>query len=275
MANVFIQDSTMSAIGDAIRAKTGGTDKLLPADMAAAISGITTGGGGSEGFSLNPVFAENDWIMIAAACVLNQVPDTWAVGNQKAMTIGGTDYTIDIIGKNHDTYTAGGNKAPLTFQMHGFLPTIYTMNTSKTNIGGYDSSNMFTTHLPAIKKLIPSDIQAAIRHVNKKSTIGGDEAFVNTSTETISCDLFLLSRHEVFGDGVDDGPQYDYYTEETKRIKYDASGAGCGWWLRSPYTSDAECFDGVTRVGTWGTPPANATQSSGWADWYVSFAFCF
>lgn len=48
MANVFIQDSTMSAIGDAIRAKTGGTDKLLPADMAAAISGITTGGGGGS-----------------------------------------------------------------------------------------------------------------------------------------------------------------------------------------------------------------------------------
>lgn len=43
MANVFIKDSTMSAIGDAIRAKTGGTDKLLPADMAAAINGITTG----------------------------------------------------------------------------------------------------------------------------------------------------------------------------------------------------------------------------------------
>ena len=49
MANVFIQDSTMSAIGDAIRGKTGSTDKLLPADMAAAINGITTGGGGDSG----------------------------------------------------------------------------------------------------------------------------------------------------------------------------------------------------------------------------------
>lgn len=53
MANVFIQDSTMTAIGDAIRAKTGGTDKLLPADMAAAIEGITTGGGGGgDGISM-------------------------------------------------------------------------------------------------------------------------------------------------------------------------------------------------------------------------------
>jgi len=43
MANVFIQDSTMSAIGDAIRAKTGGTAKILPADMATEIAAIETG----------------------------------------------------------------------------------------------------------------------------------------------------------------------------------------------------------------------------------------
>lgn len=43
MANVFIKDSTMSAIGDAIRAKTGGTAKILPADMATEIAAIETG----------------------------------------------------------------------------------------------------------------------------------------------------------------------------------------------------------------------------------------
>lgn len=43
MANVFIQDSTMAAIGDAIRAKTGGTAKILPADMATEIAAIETG----------------------------------------------------------------------------------------------------------------------------------------------------------------------------------------------------------------------------------------
>ena len=43
MANVFIQDSTMSAIGDAIRAKTGGTNKILPANMATEIAAIETG----------------------------------------------------------------------------------------------------------------------------------------------------------------------------------------------------------------------------------------
>ena len=43
MANVFIQDSTMSAIGEAIREKTGGVALIYPKDMAAQISSIKTG----------------------------------------------------------------------------------------------------------------------------------------------------------------------------------------------------------------------------------------
>lgn len=36
----------MTAIADAIRSKTGGTEPLMLDGMAAAIAGITTGGGG-------------------------------------------------------------------------------------------------------------------------------------------------------------------------------------------------------------------------------------
>ena len=63
------------------------------------------------------IFANNSWEEIIAACQSGNVPDSWSVGDSKAMTINGTNYQIDIIGKNHDTYTAGGT-APLTFQMH-------------------------------------------------------------------------------------------------------------------------------------------------------------
>lgn len=50
MANVFIEESTMQAIGDAIRAKTGGTEGILPADMPAEIDGIEVGSGGNDAF---------------------------------------------------------------------------------------------------------------------------------------------------------------------------------------------------------------------------------
>lgn len=45
MANVLIEESTMTSIADAIRAKTGGTDLMLPAAMPDEIAGIQTGSG--------------------------------------------------------------------------------------------------------------------------------------------------------------------------------------------------------------------------------------
>lgn len=58
MSKVSIEESTLSAIGNAIREKTKGTELLSPLDMPAAISSIS--GGGSEGnlwdcFTLNNV----------------------------------------------------------------------------------------------------------------------------------------------------------------------------------------------------------------------------
>lgn len=46
MSKLFIEDTTLSAIGDAIREKTGGTELIAPLDMPTAIGSITTGGGG-------------------------------------------------------------------------------------------------------------------------------------------------------------------------------------------------------------------------------------
>lgn len=45
MANVYLQDSTLTAIGDAIRAKAGNSNLLLPSEMPAAITNLPSGGG--------------------------------------------------------------------------------------------------------------------------------------------------------------------------------------------------------------------------------------
>lgn len=44
MANVLINENTMSAIGNSIREKTGSTELILPADMPSAIESIPGGG---------------------------------------------------------------------------------------------------------------------------------------------------------------------------------------------------------------------------------------
>ena len=48
MAKCFIQDSTLTSIADAIRAKTGGTDLMLPSAMPAAIEGIVSVSGSGQ-----------------------------------------------------------------------------------------------------------------------------------------------------------------------------------------------------------------------------------
>ena len=49
MANIFIEESTMAAIGDAIRAKTGKSEGILPSDMPAEIESISVGAGDDDG----------------------------------------------------------------------------------------------------------------------------------------------------------------------------------------------------------------------------------
>ena len=116
-------------------------------------------------------FADNTWVQFIDACHKNQVPATWVVGDQKSMTINGAAYAIDIIGKNHDTYAAGG-KAPLTFQLHDCYGEEKSMNSSNTNEGGWTSCAMRSTHLPAILALMPTEVQNGIREVNKLTSEG-------------------------------------------------------------------------------------------------------
>lgn len=218
---------------------------------------------------VSDTFADNDWSDIIAACQGGSVPSTWVVGNSKTMTINGKSYQIDIIGKNHDTYMAGGT-APLTFQMHDCYATTYQMNSTATNDGGYDSSAMHTTHLPAIKALMPSEVQAAIKPVNKVSGVGDSST---SGVETVSCDLFLLAMVEIFGTTQNsvagEGTQYDYYKAGNSKIK-NLNGAASYWWCRSPY-SGINGFCAVTYEGAVGSSlDGYPTNTAG-----VAFAFCF
>ena len=214
----------------------------------------------------DPVFANNTWEQIIAACHNNAVPDTWEVADQKPMTIDGVDYQIDIIGKNHDTYTAGGT-APLTFQLHDCYGTKYQMNSSNTNSGGWTSCAMRSTHLPAILALMPTEVQNGIREVNKMTSAGSQSATINTTADK----LFLLSEIEIFGrvsySKSGEGTQYDYYKAGNSKVKKFNGGASY-WWERSPIGSNSAYF---CFVGSDGSATCdNASSAHG-----VAFGFCF
>ena len=211
-------------------------------------------------------FADNDWSAIIAACHSGSVPSTWVVGNSKTMTINGASYQVDIIGKNHDTYTAGG-KAPLTFQLHDCYADTKAMNSSNTNSGGWTSCAMRSTHLPAILALMPTEIQNGIREVNKLTSAGSQSATIDTTADK----LFLLSEVEVFGStsysAAGEGTQYDYYKAGNSKVK-NRNGSAASWWERSPYASYSTRFCLVNGNG--GANYITASDAR-----CVAFGFCF
>ena len=57
MSQVLVNETSLTAIADAIREKNGATDTYKPSEMAAAIGAIPTGGGGAEGIPESIVFS--------------------------------------------------------------------------------------------------------------------------------------------------------------------------------------------------------------------------
>lgn len=217
--------------------------------------------------ALDPVFANNDWAAIIAACRSSTVPDTWAVGDSTTMLINGVNYQIDIIGKNHDTYTAGG-KAPLTLQLHDCYADQKAMNSSNTNSGGWTSCAMRSTHLPDILALMPTEVQNGIREVNKLTSAGSQISTIHTTADK----LFLLSEVEIFGSAASssaagEGTQYDYYKAGNSKVKK-WNGSAYYWWQRSPIVRTNNRFCLVSTTGEVDYDDANYGRG-------VAFGFCF
>lgn len=219
--------------------------------------------------SFPETFADATWEQIIDACHQNAVPDTWVADGTcyKDMEINGTNYRIDIIGKNHDDYADGSGKAPLTFQMHDCYGTTYQMNGSNTNSGGWTNCAMRSTHLPAILNLMPAEVKSAIREVQKKTSAGD----LSSSIQTTNDKLFPLSEIEIFGSTTysfaGEGTQYDYYQAGNSKVK-NRSGRAIGWWGRSPRSSNSSYFCRVNSGG-------NAAWGAGGASNGVAFGFCF
>lgn len=221
----------------------------------------------------DPVFANSTWEKIIEACQSNAVPDTWAVGDSKTMTIGDNDYQIDIIGKSHDDYADGSGKAPLTFQLHD---CIYRRDIANFNMGRisnaqntsltyWGETNMRCEALPAILALMPTEVQNGVKEVTK---IGYDQS---GNMHTTNDKLFILSRSELNGYyTVSEGSAYAYYDTVQKaynKVEYGGT-TKAHWWTRT--VAEANRFYLVDGPNGSVTSHVDGTQG-----WNMSFAFCF
>ena len=233
---------------------------------------------------VDPVLANNSCETISAVSAeiaaknmtSEQVAETygWNIGDTINITLS-TGETIEmrIIGFNHDNKSDGSGKAGITLDMTHCLQNDYSVNSSKTNAGGYSASMTRTITLPTIKSTLPEEWQKVILKVNKKSANGGGANY--TETLTTSEELFLLSEIEVCGsvvkaqDGINEGSLYEYWSINNTpedRSKLQGSNTDTYWWLRSCSTSDtAFCY---VKYG--------GSIAAAWASHQrqVSFAFC-
>lgn len=109
MAKIFIEESTLSAIGDAIRAKTGKTDMISPQNMPTEIASIRAGGGSSTVTTSDVNFYDYDGTLVASyslseAQSLTALPDG---PTHEGLTFQGWNWTLDAIKALNRPVTVG------------------------------------------------------------------------------------------------------------------------------------------------------------------------
>lgn len=209
---------------------------------------------------ISTTLENNSWEVISTLSQSGEAANYWSVGDTKDVTLtSGETITLVILGFNHDS------GAGITFGMQDCLNTTYLMNSSATNVGGWNSSVMRTSTMETLYSLLPPDLQSVIVAVPKLTSAGNTSTTITTTSDK----LFLLSEIEVWGttsySASGEGTQYAYYANGGTRVK-SVNGSPNGWWLRSPYSDYTYTFCNVDYNGN--ASINNAHYSSG-----VSFGF--
>lgn len=240
----------------------------------------------------------NEWSVIKSVSDAGQGANYWSIGDRKAVTLNGTVGKLSlsnvttyafIIGFNHNASVEGANR--IHFQLaktalsggtdvclcdSSYNSTVsttgyFSMNSSRTNSGGWASSQMRTnicgtslsSYSGTIIAVIPAALRAVLKSVTKytDNTANGGGSTASYVTATTDY-FFLLSEFEVFGsisygntNEKNKQAQYAYYSAGNSKIKYkhDGTSTAAFWWLRSPIASGSNDFVFVDADGTVGS----------------------
>lgn len=273
--------------------------------VTATKNGQTTSGSvnvvsGTTSYSLTLSFVSstlnnNEWSVIKSVSDAGQGANYWSIGDRKAVTLNGTVGKLSlsnvttyafIIGFNHNASVEGANR--IHFQLaktalsggtdvclcdSSYNSTVsttgyFSMNSSRTNSGGWASSQMRTnicgtslsSYSGTIIAVIPAALRAVLKPVTKytDNTANGGGSTASYVTATTDY-FFLLSEFEVFGsisygntNEKNKQAQYAYYSAGNSKIKYkhDGTSTAAIWWLRSPIASTSNLFVYVDTDGT-------------------------
>ena len=200
---------------------------------------------------------------IEVACKYNLTkPDGRLDGTQAkdVQLSNGMTTQVQIAGFAHDDKTSGG-KAGITFIFKDAIAD-RPMNSTNTNVGGWENSQMRSWLATDGMNLLPSELRSKIVAVNKMSNNAGDSSSVASVTAP-SDKLWLFSTKELCGHllyynntDVHDaqGSEYKLFQDYVVRSRSDNSilvktynGRSCNWWERT--LSGEHCFWAVHGAG--------------------------
>lgn len=190
----------------------------------------------------------------------------FAVGDEKNITLSTDEaLTLAIMDFDHDDLADGTGTAGMTFGLKNLMTDGVPYFSGNTD--SFIGSPLYTKLIDEVLPALPTDLQAVLKTVNKKTSAGGQ----STTIITNAIKLFLFCESEIFGEITysvpGEGTQYTYFSTQSNRIKLMADGTGAVnyWWQRSPYKSG----NYFLFVNTAGNPDRPAGEIGG-----VCFGFC-
>ena len=210
-------------------------------------------------------FAEDSWETIAD----NTSSNVYNVGDTKQVLIGNQPYTVRIANKSTP---AKCNDSNFSETACGFVVEFVDivenrqMNSSSTNVGGWEASEMRTYANGDFYNNLPEELRNVITDTKVISGHGSTAGETNfTSTDKI----YLLSTHEVWEDvtsnnilktydtAYNNTRQLDYYknlgvttNSHSYAIKKNINGNTSNWWLRAANSNYFYRFWSVNAVGS-------------------------
>ena len=183
----------------------------------------------------------------------------WSIGDTRIVSLdaftGGNSKNcpaqdVGLVLTSFDDYNSCG--AVVQFDFVAALSTTFRMNASNTNYGGYGSSEMFTTTLPAMADALPQWLKSRLKTFDVLASEGNQSSNIVTVSGN---KLALRAENEIFGarsySAAGEGDWVKYYKTADIRTKFQGlSGSATFWWLRSPRVSNGSIFCSVTNYGT-------------------------
>ena len=222
-------------------------------------------------------FVEDDWATIITS-VQSGNTNQYNVGDTKEVDMGtfGT-HTLRIANKSTPSECSnnGFSQTACGFVLE-FEDIIdeQKMNSSSTNVGGWESSDLRTYLNNTIYGALPADLKNGIISTYVVSGHGKKSGETNFITND---KLYLLSTKEVWGkEGTTNVCTRDTAEEETRQLDYykqqgvktDSNNGAIkkrgnvekNWWLRTADSADTDDFIRVNDTGHWGDSTANVTN---------------